>query len=623
LSRREYSPPKDEPSTASIQPQIYNIEGVDTLKEYHFQYPLDNLQSVYVPTVSMVKTTQPVNVFQECLRADQTYQEIQPLEHFQQIMATDTVDLKSLQETDDQLGTYIQYIRDGILPTDSKSARKTILETQDFIIDENGLLFHIYYPRGKGQKSERIIKQLAVPKSLRNDVLLSYHDALTGGHQGMERTYHAIRLKYFWPRMYSDIKYYCKSCLDCQESKRYHHGKKAPLHPIPVGGPFSRLHMDFLELTKTKDGYHYVLLITDAFSKWVEGFPLKTMESSEVAKVLYSEIFCRYGACRTLVTDRAQNFMSKLVKELCKIFQVTKVETSSYHAQSDGLVERMNSSLISALRKYCTPDQQNWPSLLPSILMAYRMTPSTQSTKYSPYFLLFGREPQMPLDVALIPPVNMSNTAEKHLQEILTNHETAQNIAQDNIREAQRKYTQQYDKCTKDPNYKPGDRVWLLSTRVKKGLKPKLCRKYVGPYYICISSTNHVYKLRKCSDNSLVKSMIHANRLKPFIDPELRPTNIPEMFRETQHEMNPEEIPEDQLHQEDDNAAQEATDRGTQQVTQQRITESQNIDKLIKTANIRGVRHYLVRWKGQGKTQEHMGTQYKNSRPTSSRLPHT
>ncbi len=74
----------------------------------------------------------------------------------------------------------------------------------------------------------------------------------------------------------------------------------------------------------------------------------------------------------------------------------------------------------------------------------------------------------MPLDVALIPPVNMSNTAEKHLQEILTNHETAQNIAQDNIREAQRKYTQQYDKCTKDPNYKPGDRVWLLSTRVKK-----------------------------------------------------------------------------------------------------------------------------------------------------------
>jgi hypothetical protein len=109
--------------------------------------------------------------------------------------------------------------------------------------------------------------------------------------------------------------------------------------------------------------------------------------------------------------------------------------------------------------------------------------------------------------------------------------------------------------------------------------------------------------------------MIHANRLKPFIDPELRPTNIPEMFRETQHEMNPEEIPEDQLHQEDDNAAQEATDRGTQQVTQQRITESQNIDKLIKTANIRGVRHYLVRWKGQGKDRP------KNTWEPSTKIP--
>jgi transposase InsO family protein len=117
------------------------------------------------------------------------------------------------------------------------------------------------------------------------------------------------------------------------------------------------------------------------------------MTASEVARVLYYEVFTRFGACRKLVSDRAQNFMSKLIKELCKLFQITKIETSSYHPQTNSAVERMNSVIIQTLRKYCSADQENWPSILPSILMAYRMTPCTQSTQYSPFFLMFGRHP--------------------------------------------------------------------------------------------------------------------------------------------------------------------------------------------------------------------------------------
>jgi hypothetical protein len=203
-------------------------------------------------------------------------------ERVQQIMTANTVDMKTLQAQDEQLGPYIKYIQDATLPPQNKEARKLILEAQDFFIDENGILFHLYYPRGKGQRAERVVKQLAVPKTLRNDVLLSYHEALTGGHQATERTYQAIRLKYFWPRMFSDIEYYCKSCLDYQQSKRHYHGKKAPLHPLPTESEhvFSRLHMDFLELKHTKEGYRYVLLITDSFTKWVEGFALRTMTAS-------------------------------------------------------------------------------------------------------------------------------------------------------------------------------------------------------------------------------------------------------------------------------------------------------------------------------------------------------
>jgi hypothetical protein len=300
--------------------------------------------------------------------------------------------------------------------------------------------------------------------------------------------------------------------------------------------------------------------------------------------------------------------MSKLIKELCKLFQITKIETSSYHPQTNSAVERMNSVIIQTLRKYCSADQENWPSILPSILMAYRMTPCTQSTQYSPFFLMFGRHPLMPLDVALIPPSNMGRSAAAHLREILENHEIAQEIARENIKLAQEKFTKQYDKKTSDPKFKPGDRVWLYSTRTPKNMKAKLCQKYVGPYYVCISFPNHVYKLRRCKDNHLVKSLIHANRLKPCVDPDLRPTNIPDMFQRVTHEMNPEEIPDDTMSENDKETPQTQPTTGsqggnTQTHTQNNVSQQSQlllVDRLIKTANIRGVRHYFVKWKDKG-----------------------
>ena len=107
--------------------------------------------------------------------------------------------------------------------------------------------------------------------------------------------------------MYSDIETYVKTCEECQKSKRDIHGKKALLTPMPIEDVFSRLHMDILgPITTTKDGYKYILLIVDSFSKWPEAFPLKTQEATEIANVLYKEIFTRYGAPRTIISDRSE-----------------------------------------------------------------------------------------------------------------------------------------------------------------------------------------------------------------------------------------------------------------------------------------------------------------------------
>ena len=115
------------------------------------------------------------------------------------------------------------------------------------------------------------------------------------------------------------------------------------------------------------------------------------MEVVEIADILYNEIICRYGAPDSIVSDRGANFMSKVMKHICNIFQITKEATSSYYPETNAACERMKSLIQQTLRKYIDEKQDNWPKLLQSIMWSYRAKPCTESTQYSPYFLLFRK----------------------------------------------------------------------------------------------------------------------------------------------------------------------------------------------------------------------------------------
>ena len=230
----------------------------------------------------------------------------------------------------------------------------------------------------------RVVRQLVVPQTLKEDVLLSYHDAITAGHQGIERTYHAIRLKYFWKNMFSDkltseLVKTVKS-QGIQESMDTHK-HPAPLKPLEIEEPFSTLHIDHIgPLPTSKEGYKYCPLVIDRFTKFLECFAIKSTDAAETAQILYSQIICRYGFPRKLITDKAQGFMSKLIAELCNIFQITKVNTSSYHPQTNSSAECFNQQIIQHLKMYCSKQQTTWPDLLSSIMLAYRATPVMSQT---------------------------------------------------------------------------------------------------------------------------------------------------------------------------------------------------------------------------------------------------
>ena len=398
LSRRTYtSQNPDQPTLNAddphIDPQVclLNTPTQKVYKEYTLHFSETEKAKINN------QTTEPkLNSLSTMINAIDTYNKMDPINHLSEICNMTPEKLRQAQIADSDFTAMFAYKEKGKVPEQRDQAHILIAESQFYEIDA-GVLYHLYYPRTKGHKWTDVKKQVVVPHTLRDAVLKSYHDALYGGHYGIKRTYEAIRMKYFWPSMYKDIKLYCQTCEPCQRTKRYIHPHKAQLQPLPMGDVFSHVHMDLLGLLPTSEHkYKYVFLVCDSFSKCCEAYPLYSMEAKEVAWKLYNEWICRYGCMNTILTDRGSNFMSALMKELCSIFRINKISTSSYHAATNSAAEKMNSVILQKLRIYCNKKQTDWPQLLPSIMMRYRMSPVIDSTQYPPYYILFGQECRLP-----------------------------------------------------------------------------------------------------------------------------------------------------------------------------------------------------------------------------------
>ena len=167
---------------------------------------------------------------------------------------------------------------------------------------------------------------------------------------------------------------------------------------------FDRVAVDCLgPFPESYSGNRYVVVFSDYFTRWPEAFAVSTIDAVVIAKSLVNEIFCRHGSPKTLLSDRGRNFLSKLIQEVCKLISTEKINTSAYHPMTDGLVERFNSYISQSLSMFVADNQKDWDEFLPAILFAYCTSPQA-TTGDSPFYLLYGREPRLPIDVNLLPP---------------------------------------------------------------------------------------------------------------------------------------------------------------------------------------------------------------------------
>ena len=173
--------------------------------------------------------------------------------------------------------------------------------------------------------------------------------------------------------------------------------------------------MDFVgPLPLTDSGNKYLLVIADYYTKWCEVVPLKDQKAVTVAQVLMDEVVARHGTPHVLHSDQGKKFDSEVIKELCKLLGIHKVRTTAYHPQAYGLVERLNKTLIDMLAKHVQQNQREWDRWLSKMLFSYR-TATQASTGRSPFHLVYGREPRIPLDVHVDTPLPDSQTVVQYV----------------------------------------------------------------------------------------------------------------------------------------------------------------------------------------------------------------
>ena len=335
---------------------------------------------------------------------------------------------------------------------------------------------------------------------------------------------------------------------------------------------------------------------------------MRNKSAKEVAAAFYDTIITRHSTPRALLSDRGTEFMSRIMSELCKILEVKRLHTSPFHPATNSSVERMNAIIAQSIRVYCSDAREIWPHLLPSIMAGYRLSPCINSTGFSPYFMLYGREPRLAIDNILQPiSSEIPMTLQTDLRVLLDNLEIARTIARKNVQAAQETYKTNYDKKAKEPSFKVGQRVWLRKGNLMPHFSRKLQRKYEGPFYIVFAYVTPNYLLRHCGTHKPLRSPIHANRLKPYFGPESRPQEVelpsdPDLVEDGHQGVQLDEKLPNWV-AEDDLPLSVLRDRWRAETKLDLVPPIHDLEKdeqvvrrIISTKRIGGIRHYLVRY---------------------------
>ena len=371
----------------------------------------------------------------------------------------------------------MNYLEKGMLPEDKQLINKVIAQAPMFTL-VNQILYFV-------DAKQNNLKRVVVPPHLRQQLMSEYHSSVMSGHFSGVRLYNTLCKCWYWEGMYTDCLNHGKTCPQCAVARGTTRKTIPPLKPIPVSRIFQIVGVDIMELPKTQSGNRYVVVFQDFLSKWPMVFPVADQKASTLVKLLVEEVIPFMGVPEALLSDQGTNLLSTLMLDVCEKLGIQKLNTTAYHPQCNGLVERFNRTLKTMLRKQAATYGTQWDKFLAGTVWAYRNTPH-EATGEKPSFLLFGIDCRSPSEAALLPPTQSEEIEEftDYRQELVVSLSSARAEALKSIREAQKRYKSQYDKKQHQVDLKIGDWVLVYFPKDEVGRNRKLSRPWHGPYRV-------------------------------------------------------------------------------------------------------------------------------------------
>jgi transposase InsO family protein len=228
-------------------------------------------------------------------------------------------------------------------------------------------------------------------------IIKEFHETLLRGHQGVSRTMKRIIQHYTLKGLNADIKEYIKLCASCQKNKSSNHSIQQPMVVTTTAG--RTFEIFFLNIVGLVDlsckSNSYILTIQYDLSKYSTVVPLPDHTANTVSQAFIEHFVCLHGIPNSIVTDQGREFMGKVFSACCKLLKIKKINTTAYHSQSNGVLERSPRTSIEYLRHFVQNKKQDWDQYVAYAMFVYNSSVHT-ATGFQPHELVYGYPIEVP-----------------------------------------------------------------------------------------------------------------------------------------------------------------------------------------------------------------------------------